>query len=168
TMFDVRFRFGGPWDRQADAGPAPVVVLSEAMNQSLFGGADSVGRRLRIDDREFRVVGVMARWRTPVRVYDVNNKWRDPPAAIMGFSLLFLCVCSLNLVALELAKFLAGAPEVGLRRALGARRRDIFVQHLLECELAGLMGGALGAALALGGVGVLNRLARAAYDRDDL
>ncbi len=35
----------------------------QAMNQRLFGGEDSVGRTLRIEDREFRVVGVLDRWR---------------------------------------------------------------------------------------------------------
>ena len=55
-------------------------------------------------------------------------------------SLLFLAVCALNLVGLLLGKFLARAPEVGVRRALGASRLDIFVQHIVECELIGARG----------------------------
>ena len=64
---------------------------------------------------------------------------------IIGF--LFLLVCSVNLIGILLSKFMARAPEVGVRRALGASKARIFVQHLLECELIGLLGGA-GAILA--------------------
>jgi putative ABC transport system permease protein len=67
AMFDLPFRYGSGWDRQADAGPEPVVVLSEELNDTLFGGANSVGRMLRIEDREFKVVGVLDRWRPPVK-----------------------------------------------------------------------------------------------------
>lgn len=56
-MFDVPFRYGAPWDRQADATHSAVVVLSRALNDRLFGGADSVGRTLRIDTQDYRIVG---------------------------------------------------------------------------------------------------------------
>ena len=65
-------------------------------------------------------------------------------------SLLFLAVCALNLVGLLLGKFLARASEVGVRRALGASRVDIFVQHLVECELIGARGRAIGLVLSIG------------------
>jgi putative ABC transport system permease protein len=65
-------------------------------------------------------------------------------------SLLFLTVCSLNLVGILLGKFLARIPEVSVRRALGASRSQIFWQHVIECEVLGLIGGALGILLSLG------------------
>jgi putative ABC transport system permease protein len=40
----------------------------------------------------------------------------------------FLLVCMVNIVALLLAKFLRRSNEISVRRALGAQRRDIFVQ----------------------------------------
>jgi putative ABC transport system permease protein len=40
--------------------------------------------------------------------------------------------------------------EIGLRRAIGARRRDILYQFLLEAVLIGVLGGILG--LLLGGL----------------
>ena len=49
---------------------------------------------------------------------------------IMAFA--FLAVCLVNTVGLLLAKFLNAAPIAGVRRALGASRRDIFWQHLTE------------------------------------
>lgn len=68
--------------------------------------------------------------------------------AMAALALLFLVVCSLNLIGLFLGKFLARAPVVGIRRALGASRRSIFIQHIMESELIGLLGGALGLGLA--------------------
>jgi putative ABC transport system permease protein len=60
----------------------------------------------------------------------------------------FLFVCMVNIVALLLAKFLRRSGEISVRRALGARRRDIFVQFGVESALIGVAGGALGLAVA--------------------
>jgi len=60
----------------------------------------------------------------------------------------FLFVCLVNIVALLLAKFLRRSGEISVRRALGARRRDIFVQLGIESALIGVAGGALGLAIA--------------------
>lgn len=42
--------------------------------------------------------------------------------------------------------------EIGLRRALGARRRDIGAQFMLESVVVGLLGGMIGAALGVASV----------------
>lgn len=60
----------------------------------------------------------------------------------------FLLVCLLNTVGLLLAKFLRRSGEIGVRRALGASRRAIFIQCLVEAGTVGLAGGVLGLALA--------------------
>ena len=67
---------------------------------------------------------------------------------MMAMSLMFLLVCLLNTVGLLLAKFLGKAAEIGVRQALGASRRDLFLQHLVESGCIGLAGGVLGLALA--------------------
>ncbi len=64
----------------------------------------------------------------------------------------FLGVCLLNTVGLLLAKCLRRAPEIGVRRALGASRRAIFLQFLVEAGLIGLAGGVVGLLLALLGL----------------
>lgn len=64
-----------------------------------------------------------------------------------------LLVCLVNTAGLLLAKFMRRAPEIGVRRALGASRREIYMQFLIEAAMVGLAGGVLG--LLLTGLGVL-------------
>lgn len=258
-MFGVPFRYGSAWTEEDDARAAQVAVLGAELNDRLFGGEDSVGRTLRVEGRNFRVVGVLERWRPAVRLYDLTqnpnsepealfapfnlvvpmelrpagnvNGWRpDPPegdfvSRLQGsemtwaqmwveletpeqrrayeqyldayatdqkrygrfqrplnnratpalelmeewevvprearslalISILFLAVAALNLVGLFLGKFLARAPQVGVRRALGASRGAIFSQHLVEAGLVSLLGGAVGLLLAFGSVELVNR-----------
>ena len=56
----------------------------------------------------------------------------------------FLVVCLFNTVGLMLAKFLRKSGEVSVRRAMGAKRRDVFVQLGVEAAILGLAGGLLG------------------------
>jgi putative ABC transport system permease protein len=248
-MFDVPFAYGGPWDHRSDAKAEQVIVISDNINQKLFGGANSIGKRVRIDDREFTVVGVLRPWRPFIRMYDLNGNFVGEPerifmpfsltapmqirttgnsdgwksagttfedflnsdtdwvqlwvelrspdeaaqyhrvvdgyvldekkhgrfqrpldnrvtsmldlmtiagvirpqvTAMAAISILFLAICALNLTGLLLGKFLARAPEVSVRRALGATRIDVFMQHITECELVGLAGGAIGMLLSIG------------------
>ncbi|QDH69026.1 ABC transporter permease [Marilutibacter alkalisoli] len=70
----------------------------------------------------------------------------------------FLLVCLINTAGLLLAKFLRRSPEIGLRRALGASRKSIFVQHLTEAATIGLAGSIPGLALAAFGLWVIRQL----------
>jgi putative ABC transport system permease protein len=101
------------------------------------------------------------------RLYEVVS--RDN-RVLLGIALLFLGVCLVNVVGLLLAKFLNAAPLTGLRRALGASRRDIVRQHLTEVLLLGLAGGGLGIVLAVVGLAGIRGLydddyTRGAYER---
>lgn len=60
----------------------------------------------------------------------------------------FLFVCMLNIIALLLAKFLRRSAAISVRRALGARRRDIFAQFGIESAVIGIAGGLLGIGIA--------------------
>jgi len=258
-MFEVPFLYGGGWDRGADRGPEPVVVIDAATNDRLFGGGDSVGKILRIEDRQFTVAGVLAPWRPSPRFYDTHTGASQVPEGIympfefvrifevetagnlliwtdydevdgfeaflaseavwiqmwvqldtneqrqayIGFldayvmeqkklgrfgrplnnrlldvmgwlkdqevvpeeatgmlviSLLFLLVCAVNLIGILLGKFLSRAPEVGVRRALGASRTTVFLQHIVECELVGVIGGILGLGLSALVLRLINQL----------
>jgi putative ABC transport system permease protein len=268
AMFNVPFRYGAPWTRAQDEKGEQVVVLGEALNEKLFGGADSTGKVVRIEDRDFRVAGVLKRWAPGIKFYDVtqnpvepteelympfqlmpamqivtagntdgwkptetpgfegllraetvflqmwvelatpdaeagykafldsyaldqrkhgrflrplDNRVTSPPdllkelnvvpteaSAMMIVSLLFLSVCCVNLVGILLGKFLARAPEIGVRRALGASRMDVFLQHIIECELLGVAGGVIGLGLAQLGIVIMNGYMKTTVDRGDL
>jgi putative ABC transport system permease protein len=249
AMFGVPFVYGSAWSAQDDANHAQVVVLSQAMNQKLFGGADSVGRNLVIATKTFRVVGVIGDWNPQPRFYDVNGgafgkaeqmylpfftwldlpqdygygpmdcwgndpnagthdpkaqqcTWAqfwvelDTPAQVDGYRSALkqysaqqhqlgrfqrapnvrlrglldwldykhvipvtvrmqtwiafgvLLICLVNTIGLMVAKFLRKSGEIGVRRALGASRRDVFAQCLVEAGVVGVAGGLLGLPLA--------------------
>ncbi|HOV58129.1 MAG TPA: ABC transporter permease [Rhodanobacteraceae bacterium] len=254
AMFEPPFQFGAPWNRDQDEGHARVVVLTRALNEKLFGGQDSTGRSLRMNDVDYTIVGVLDEWKLRFRYYDVTNGafadpdeffmplttavdlkqrstgnnscWQSPgdgweaylnsdcvwlqmwvqldtPARLAeyrdflnsyvseqkklgrfprplnnrlldvnqwivdqrvvsrdmevqtGLAFAFLAVCLVNTIGLLLAKFTRKAGEIGLRRALGASRADVFRQFLVESGVVGLSGGVLGLGLtALGLVAV--------------
>ncbi|MGH8205773.1 MAG: ABC transporter permease [Steroidobacteraceae bacterium] len=62
-------------------------------------------------------------------------------------SFAILLVCLLNATGLMLAKFMARAGGMGVRRALGANRPAIFAQCLVEASVIGLVGGLVGVGL---------------------
>jgi putative ABC transport system permease protein len=67
----------------------------------------------------------------------------------------FLLLCLVNTIGLLLAKFSVRAAEVGIRRALGASRRDIFKQFLIETAVVGLAGATLGLLLSYGALALI-------------
>lgn len=73
SMFDVPFLYGGGWDQAADDSSQMVVVLSKESNEKAFGGADSVGKTLRMDGKDYKVVGVLDDWTPTPKFYDMNN-----------------------------------------------------------------------------------------------
>ena len=247
-MFDLRFLYGSGWDDAADQNLERVAVLSKEINERVFGGEDSVGRSVRLNGMDFRVVGVMDEFVPVPKFYDVTNgafdeaeeifipfnvaveyelprngntncfkmpdgdgfeaflnsecvwiqfwaelrndtekqdymdflnayveqqkelgrfprpinnrlsdvmEWmedqevvEDDAQVMLGLSLLFLLVCLLNTIGLLLAKFLGKSTDNSLRRALGASKSSLFVQHMIESGLIGLGGGLFGLTLA--------------------
>ena len=101
---------------------------------------------------------------------DRNEVVQKDNRVLIGIALLFLGVCLVNVVGLLLAKFLNAAPLTGLRRALGASRRDIIRQHMTEVLVIGLTGGVLGILLAVGGLAGIRSIygsdfSRSSYER---
>jgi putative ABC transport system permease protein len=87
------------------------------------------------------------------RLYDVTswlefNKVVPKDSRIQTYLAFgFLLVCLVNVIGLLLAKFMARSGEIGVRRALGAPRRAVFKQYLIESGVVGLAGGAAGIGL---------------------
>lgn len=88
------------------------------------------------------------------RIYDVmewmeyNNVVDRDSRVLLGLSFLFLIVCLLSTITLMLTKFVGKKSETSLRRALGASRKVIFEQQIVEVGLIGLAGGLIGLLLA--------------------
>jgi putative ABC transport system permease protein len=103
-------------------------------------------------------------WPPNVRLRDVMQ-WLDyrqvvPPESRISLlvALGFFVICLVNTIGLLLAKFLRRSGEIGVRRALGATRREIYTQYLTEAGTVGLAGGVLGlllTAVGVSGVSVL-------------
>lgn len=68
----------------------------------------------------------------------------DDVQVLLGLAVLFLIVCLLNTIGLLLAKIMRRSGDISLRRALGASRRAIFSQYIVEAGMIGLAGGVAG------------------------
>src|SRR5450830_1714494 len=88
-------------------------------------------------------------WLVHLRVVGNDNKL----SAWLAFG--FLALCLVNTIGLLLAKFSVRAAAVGIRRALGASRSDIFRQFLVETTVIGLAGGILGLLLSFGALALI-------------
>ena len=252
-IFEPPFKYGGGWSQAEDDNAARVAVIDQETNEKIFGGENSVGRKLRMGGEDYTVVGVLEKWRPSPLVYHVsggafddphevfvpmsigierelvstsnnscyedrsdpgyqgllgseciwvdlwvqvkngddaqrylsflnnyvaeqkkngrfprpiNNKlrsvseWLESQRVVsrdartqVWLAFAFFVVCLINTVGLLLAKFMGKAPEIGLRRAVGASKPAVFAQYLTEAGLVGLGGGVIG--LAFTGIGLL-------------
>jgi putative ABC transport system permease protein len=71
-MFNVPFKFGGPWARSDDQEGTPVAVISRKLNDQFFAGANSIGRTFTLDGVSYRVVGVLDGWSLVPRFYNLH------------------------------------------------------------------------------------------------
>ena len=86
----------------------------------------------------------------------------------LGASVLLLMLAALNAATLLLARSLDRMRELGLRVALGAGRMRVTRLLLAEAGLLSALGGAIGVALAYGGVQTFLRLAPSSIPRTSM
>jgi putative ABC transport system permease protein len=72
-MFQTPFLVGGPWSADDDKNHADVIVITQKLNDKVFGGGNSVGKTINLDNHDFRVVGVLGIWAPTPQFYDLNN-----------------------------------------------------------------------------------------------
>ncbi len=72
AMFDVPFAYGSGWSTKAGEQRARVVVISAALNEKMFGGGNSIGRTLRVNDHDYRIIGVLKPWAPQPNFYSAG------------------------------------------------------------------------------------------------
>jgi len=89
--------------------------------------------------------------------------FNEETAALFGVAiaigLVTLLVGGIGVMNIMLVAVTERTREIGVRRALGARRRTILLQFLTESALVTMVGGALGTAVGIFGCQVIDRIA---------
>lgn len=80
----------------------------------------------------------------------------DVSGLLLVLGLVSLVVGALGIANVTLVTVMERTAEIGLRRALGARRRHIATQFLLESTVVGLLGGVIGASAGIIAVVVIS------------
>ena len=73
AMFDVPMLAGNGWTKAQDDSHDRVAVISNKLAEKLYGTTQAVGKSLRMDGNDFRVVGVMDDFRPTPKFYDLNS-----------------------------------------------------------------------------------------------
>ncbi len=91
AMFNVPMAYGAGWSALDDDKGTDALVISRRLNDRLFGGTDSVGREIRLDNHDYRVVGVAGDWNPQPRFYatgsiHVTTDHGDAPDVFLPFT----------------------------------------------------------------------------------
>jgi len=79
AMLDVPFQYGGGWSANDDAHQIPALVINSHFNEQMFGGGNSVGKTVTIDNHDYQVVGVIEHWNPQPEFFSLFRYQRTEP-----------------------------------------------------------------------------------------
>jgi putative ABC transport system permease protein len=121
-------------------------------------------------DAAVQAIGDLLRERHRVAQDDFTIRSQDDLLAtanqITGFITIFLgsvagislLVGGIGIMNIMLVSVTERTREIGIRKAIGAKRKDILTQFLIEATVVSIVGGAIGILLGAGGSRLLNGL----------
>ena len=121
-----------------------VMVTSEDVIDDVRAGIEEVlRRRHHIDEDEKDDFSIV----TQEQVLDITQQITGVLTIFLGaIASISLVVGSIGIMNIMLVSVTERTREIGLRKAIGAKRRDILLQFLLEAALLSLIGGGIGIA----------------------
>lgn len=212
-IFNFTPKEGTFFTREEDSTGRRLVVLGPKVAQDLFPNGDALGKRVRVNQSEFRVIGIMqttgaklglnldefiyipthaalkvfnddklfgirakARSRAALddavqEISEILKQRRDgeedftivTQVAMMesmetilsmltyvlaGIACISMLVAGIGIMNIMLVSVAERTPEIGIRRAVGARKRDIVQQFLVEAVTLSCFGGGIGIFIA--------------------
>jgi putative ABC transport system permease protein len=107
--------------------------------------------------------------RTPQDLIDMAyGTSRSLIHVLAGIACITLLVAGIMIMNIMLSSVSARRNEIGIRRALGARKNDILNQFIIECLLLSIIGGILGTILGYCGSIIISRMNVAASNLSPL
>ena len=123
------------------------IYLTAGSTDTVLKTADRVRRLLEIAHPEFNDVQVIVPWELLEQLKKTQLVWNIVLISIAAISLL---VGGIGIMNIMLASVTERTREIGIRRALGATRRHIVAQFLVETGSLTAVGGVLGIVLGVG------------------
>jgi putative ABC transport system permease protein len=163
--------FGGPdFDSQVFVPVTTFVKLYGGLNRN-FDFAVKAPPGTRLDDYEFEVIGEMRKIRRLKPDQEENFAINKMESLLDAFNSVMRVVLLVGLAITGISLFVGGVgvmnimfvsvtertKEIGIRKAIGAKRRAILTQFLFESSVICLIGGVIGIVLSFGAAAAIDR-----------